>query len=61
MRDTYRRRPVVYFRPAFDGKMDGDNNAKLMIYTLERATRLMPRGTWQYTIIIDCKGEKALL
>lgn len=48
---------MVYFRPALDGKMEGDGNAKLMIYTLERAIRLMPRGTWQYTIVIDCKGK----
>ena len=52
---------MVYFRPALDGKMEGDGNAKLMIYTLERAIRLMPRGTWQYTIVIDCKGKKHII
>lgn len=51
-----RRRPVVYFRPALDGRMDGDGNSKLMIYNLERAIRLMPRNSWQYTIVIDCEG-----
>eukprot|EP00903_Cladosiphon_okamuranus_P010915 g10310.t1 len=49
-------RPVVYFRPALDGRMDGDGNSKLMIYNLERAIRLMPRHSWQYTIVIDCEG-----
>ncbi|CAN0191654.1 unnamed protein product [Pylaiella littoralis] len=49
-------RPVVYFRPALDGKMEGDGNSKLMIYNLERAIRLMPRNSWQYTIVIDCQG-----
>ncbi|CAM9712566.1 unnamed protein product [Ectocarpus sp. 13 AM-2016] len=50
------RRPVVYFRPALDGRMEGDGNSKLMIYNLERAIRLMPRNSWQYTIVIDCEG-----
>lgn len=47
---------MVYFRPALDGRMDGDGNSKLMIYNLERAIRLMPRHSWQYTIVIDCEG-----
>lgn len=47
---------MVYFRPALDGRMDGDGNSKLMIYNLERAIRLMPRNSWQYTIVIDCEG-----
>lgn len=47
---------MVYFRPALDGRMDGDGNSKLMIYNLERAIRLMPRHSWQYTIVIDCQG-----
>lgn len=47
---------MVYFRPALDGRMEGDGNSKLMIYNLERAIRLMPRNSWQYTIVIDCEG-----
>ncbi|CAM9891454.1 unnamed protein product [Scytosiphon promiscuus] len=50
------RRPVVYFRLAIDGRMEGDGNLKLMIYSLERAIRLMPRHSWQYTIVLDCQG-----
>ena len=53
----YLRRPVVYFRPAVEAKMAGKKNEILMIYTLERAIRLMPRGSWQYTVVIDCEGE----
>lgn len=49
---------MVYFRPALDGRMDGDGNSKLMIYNLERAIRLMPRHSWQYTIVIDCEGNE---
>lgn len=52
-----RSRPVVYFRPALDGRMEGDGNSKLMIYNLERAIRLMPRNSWQYSIVIDCQGK----
>lgn len=51
------RRPVVYFRPAVDGKMAGRKSEVVMIYTLERAIRLMPRGSWQYTVVIDCEGK----
>lgn len=50
----------MYFRPALDGRMDGDGNSKLMIYNLERAIRLMPRHSWQYTIVIDCEGRCGL-
>lgn len=56
-----RRRPVVYFRPAIGCRLEGDGNSKLMIYNLERAIRLMPRNSWQYTIIIDCHGENNAL
>ncbi|CAM9153266.1 unnamed protein product, partial [Hapterophycus canaliculatus] len=50
------RRPVVYFRLAVDGRMEGNGNLRLMIYSLERAIRLMPRHSWQYTIVMDCQG-----
>lgn len=52
---------MVYFRPAIGCRLEGDGNSKLMIYNLERAIRLMPRNTWQYTIIIDCHGENKAL
>lgn len=52
---------MVYFRPALDGRMDGDGNSKLMIYNLERAIRLMPRHSWQYTIVIDCQGTAVVV
>lgn len=48
---------MVYFRLAVDGRMEGDGNLKLMIYSLERAIRLMPRNSWQYTIVLDCQGK----
>ncbi|CAM9191515.1 unnamed protein product [Discosporangium mesarthrocarpum] len=46
------RRPVVYLRPA----LGAPSNIKVTVFTLERAIRRMPRGSWQYTIVVDCQG-----
>lgn len=47
----------MYFRPARLGKMQCEDNTALMFYTLERAIRIMHRGTWQYSVVFDCQGK----
>lgn len=50
-------RPIIYLRPSHERPpFDVESMTRLLIYTLERALRSLPKGQSRFGVIVDCSG-----
>lgn len=50
------KRPLVFFSPGRDDKLDYSTNGMCLVYSIERAIQSMSDNVTEYILIVDCSG-----